>query len=46
MYTTVEVQDAIYVQFGSHIFSGIYASNVEHMYTIAPGYIVYCREFI
>ena len=34
------------LQCGRHIHSGAYASNVECMYTHAPGHIVHYSEFI
>ena len=46
MWAAVEVQWDIYVQCGRHISSGAYASNVECLYSSAPGHIVDCIEFI
>ena len=34
------------MQCGRHIFSGMYANNVEYMYVMAHGHIVHCIEFI
>ena len=46
MEITVAVQWDIYVQCGMHICSGAYDNNVKWLYTIAPGHIVDCIEFI
>ena len=46
MWTTVEVQLEIYMQYGRYICSEAYASNVECIYSNGPGHIVHCLEFI
>ena len=35
-----------HVQYGGHIHSREYASNVKCMYTSAPGYFINSSEFI
>ena len=46
MDTTIEVQLDTYVQCGSQICLGAYASNVEYMYSSPSGQIVDCSNLI
>ena len=42
MQTTVKVQRDIYLQYGRHIYSEAYASNMKCMYINVTGHIVDC----
>ena len=43
---TVELQWDTYVQFGSHVSSGVYLNNVKCMYSSNYGHFIDCIEFI